>query len=113
MMNTSKIAYRDGLSSLSEDLADAQWENSQLDLRTDICCRASQFSDQPASDTALGSGRNHQEFGVSPITMYAKSKIIRDGLDLMHFTPGFTVASRMETNPLVWNLKVNEMMMDI
>jgi len=52
-------------------------------------------------------------FGVSPATMHAKCKVITEGLDLMPFDPDFTIASRLENNPIIWILKVNGMMMDI
>jgi hypothetical protein len=40
-------------------------------------------------------------FGVSAATLQTKSKTIRDGLEMMRFDPAFTLASRMESNPLV------------
>jgi hypothetical protein len=54
-----------------------------------------------------------QGFGVSPATMYSKSSAIWNGLDLMQLDPDFTIASRVDQNPLVWILKVNGQMTDI
>jgi hypothetical protein len=52
-------------------------------------------------------------FGVSPATMHAKNREIQNGLDLMPFDPDFTIASRIDDNPLVWMLEVNGFLMDI
>src|SRR5690606_37745292 len=41
-------------------------------------------------------------FGVSPATMHAKNREIQSGLDLMPLDPDFTIASRIDDNPLVW-----------
>lgn len=52
-------------------------------------------------------------FGVSPATMHAKNREIQNGLDLMPLDPDFTIASRVDDNPLVWMLEVNGFLMDI
>lgn len=54
-----------------------------------------------------------QGFGISPATMYAKSSDIWNGLDLMQLDPDFTIASRVDQNPLIWMLKVNGFLTDI
>lgn len=51
--------------------------------------------------------------GVSPATMHNKFREVKEYLDLMPFQPEFTVASRLNQNPLVWMLKVNGFLMDI
>jgi len=40
--------------------------------------------------------------GVSPATMMAKAKVIREGLDLIRMDPRWSVRSILEQNPLVW-----------
>jgi hypothetical protein len=40
--------------------------------------------------------------GVSPATLAAKTKVIRDELNLMRFTPAWTLPSKLGDNPLVW-----------
>ena len=40
--------------------------------------------------------------GVSPATLMAKAKIIREGLDLDRMDPRWSVRSVLERNPLVW-----------
>jgi len=52
-------------------------------------------------------------FGVSQSTMLAKSKIIRDELDLIQMDPDWCTPAMLENNPLVWMLKVNGFIIDI
>jgi hypothetical protein len=52
-------------------------------------------------------------FGVSQGTMLAKSKTIRDELDLIQMDPDWCLPALLEHNPLVWMLKVNGFIMDI
>lgn len=52
-------------------------------------------------------------FGISKATMQKKSKILREGLDLMQLDPKFTLPSRLANNPLVWMFEVDGMAMDI
>ncbi len=52
-------------------------------------------------------------FGVSTATMQSKSKIIREGLEMVPLDPDFTVESRLANNPLIWMVKVNGFMVDL
>ena len=52
-------------------------------------------------------------FGVSQGTMAAKSKIIRDELDLIQLDPDWCTPAMLKDNPLVWMLEVNGFIMDI
>ena len=52
-------------------------------------------------------------FGVSEATGSAKSKQIRDLLDMSRFEPDWMLPSRMEDNPLIWMLSVDGFIMDI
>ena len=52
-------------------------------------------------------------FGVSLATMQAKAKVIREGLDLMPFHPGWCLPGKRADNPLIWMLEVNGFLMDI
>jgi hypothetical protein len=55
-----------------------------------------------------------QWFGVSTATMHSKAKAIREGLDLMPLDPDFTLPSRLDNNPLVWMLQLqNGLIIDI
>jgi hypothetical protein len=46
--------------------------------------------------------------------MLSKSKVLREGLDLMPFDPTFTLPSRLDDNPLVWMVElINGFIIDI
>lgn len=67
----------------------------------------------PSQDPHLTAEQIAKGFGVSSATMYAKYRAISNGLDLMPFDPDFTIASRVDSNPLIWILKVNGLLVDI
>ena len=46
------------------------------------------------------------------MTMRAKAKTIREGLDPVAIHPGWCLPSRLEYNPLIWMLEVNGFLMD-
>ena len=71
------------------------------------------FLDDPSQMPHMKSPGIAKGFGVSMATMQAKTKVIREGLDLMPFHPDWTLPSRMDDNPLVWMLEVNGFLMDI
>jgi Domain of unknown function (DUF6398) len=52
-------------------------------------------------------------FGLSSSTMQAKSKQIRDLLDMYQMDPEWTLPSRTGSNPLIWMLQVNGLIMDV
>ncbi len=52
-------------------------------------------------------------FGLSSSTMQAKSKQIRDLLDMYQMDPDWTLPSRVDTNPLIWMLEINGIIMDV
>jgi hypothetical protein len=52
-------------------------------------------------------------FGVSMATMQAKSKIIRESLELMPLQPEFSLPNMVEENPLVWMAEVNGILVDL
>jgi hypothetical protein len=66
----------------------------------------SQTPHMTAAETAGG-------LGVSPATMNAKAKVIRQGLGLVPFDPDWCLPGNLESNPLVWMLEVNGFLMDI
>ncbi|MCK4283231.1 MAG: plasmid pRiA4b ORF-3 family protein, partial [Candidatus Brocadiae bacterium] len=45
--------------------------------------------------------------------MMAKSRIIRDELDLMQLDPDWCLPALLKDNPLVWMLEVNGFLIDI
>ena len=52
-------------------------------------------------------------FEVAQSTGQNKSKSIRDALNMDHFSPEWTLPSRLADNPMVWMLEVNGLLMDI
>ena len=52
-------------------------------------------------------------FGLSTSTMQAKSKQIRDLLDMYQFAPEWTLPSMVDQNPLIWMLEVNGLIIDV
>ena len=71
------------------------------------------FLQDPSQSPHMTSAQLAEGFGVSQQTMQAKSKIIRDELDLMPFDPDWCLPALLKDNPLVWMLKVNGFIMDI
>ena len=71
------------------------------------------FLDDPSQSPHMKTRDIAAGFGVSPATMQAKARILREGLDLIPLHPDWTLPSRLDRNPLVWMLKVNGFLMDI
>jgi len=51
-------------------------------------------------------------FSLSSSTMQAKSKQIRDLLDMYQMDPNWTLPSKVDDNPLVWMIQVNGLIID-
>lgn len=66
----------------------------------------SQFPYQSAGDLC-------KAFGVGQRTGGAKSKIVRDTLGLYQLHPDWCLPSLRDSNPLIWTLSVNELMVDV
>jgi hypothetical protein len=71
------------------------------------------FLQDPSQSPHMTSTQIAEGFGVSQGTMLAKSKTIRDALDIMQFDPYWCLPALLDQNPLVWMLKVNGFMIDI
>jgi hypothetical protein len=52
-------------------------------------------------------------FGVSPSTGSAKAKVVKAALGLFQLHPDWCLPSKLNSNPLVWMLSVNGLMVDI
>jgi len=70
------------------------------------------FLDDPSQTPHMRSAQIAEGFGVSVATMQARAKVIREGLDLIPFDPGWSLPSRMDDNLLVWMLEVNGFLVD-
>jgi len=51
-------------------------------------------------------------FGVPKSTGYAKSKVVRDALDMMQMDPNWYLPSRMDENVMAWTIMVNGFIVD-
>ena len=71
------------------------------------------FLFDPAQAPHCQSADIYAFFGVSASNTQAKSKDIRDLLDMGPMSLDWCLPSRMATNPLVWMLQVNGVVMDI
>jgi hypothetical protein len=52
-------------------------------------------------------------FGISPSSGATKSAVIRKMLKIHQFDPNWTLPSRLESNPMVWMIQVNGILMDV
>lgn len=71
------------------------------------------FLHDPNRSPYMTSAQVAEGFGISQGTMTAKSKIIRDKLDLMPLDPDWCLPELLADNPLVWMLEVNGFIMDV
>jgi hypothetical protein len=71
------------------------------------------FLDDKAQTPHLRLGDIDAHFGISSSTGATKLAAIRKMFKLHRFDPNWTLPSRLQDNPMVWMLGVNELMMDI
>lgn len=71
------------------------------------------FLYDPKLSPHITSAQVAEGFGVSMATMQAKSRIIRDELDVFPMDPAWCVPDRLEDNPLVWMFDVGGFITDI
>jgi hypothetical protein len=70
------------------------------------------FLQDPGQSPHMTSAQLAEAFGVSQGTMMAKSRTIRDELDLMQMDPDWCLPTLLKDNPLVWMLSVDGFLMD-
>jgi hypothetical protein len=61
----------------------------------------------------ISSADLYKKFGVGGSTGQGKSKVVRDLLGMDQLDPNWTLPSRLDSNPLVWMLSVNGMIVDV
>ena len=71
------------------------------------------FLHDPSQSPHMTSPEIAKGFGVSQGTMQSKSKMIRDGLELMPFDPDWCLEALLEDNPLAWMLEIDGLAVDI
>lgn len=67
----------------------------------------------PTMSPHITSREISDEFGVSQGTMTAKSKMVRNGLQLVPLDPDWCISVEPEDNPMVWMVDIGGLMMDI
>ena len=55
----------------------------------------------------------YEKFSIGKSTGQSKSKTVRDLLEMYQSDPNWTLPSRLDSNPMVWMLSVNGMIVDI
>lgn len=71
------------------------------------------FLHDPSQSPHMTSTQVADGFGVSQGTMMAKSKMVRDELEVMPMDPDWCLPGLLADNPLVWMLSVNGFIMDV
>ncbi len=71
------------------------------------------FLTDPNNSPHMRSEDIARRFGVSMATMQAKSKVVRDTLDLIPLQPEYSLPSMADDNPLVWMAEVNGLVVDL
>jgi len=71
------------------------------------------FLQNPRLSPYISSAQIAEGFGVSQATMAAKSRMIKDALDLIALDPDWCVSAMLELNPLVWMLEVDGFIIDV
>lgn len=71
------------------------------------------FLTDPGNEPYMAAEDIARGLGVSPATMYAKSRVVWDALGLTQLDPDYTIPELVDHNPLIWMLEVNGFLMDI
>ncbi|VAW49324.1 hypothetical protein MNBD_GAMMA04-1508 [hydrothermal vent metagenome] len=61
----------------------------------------------------IGASDLYKEFGVGQSTGQGKSKQVRDTLKMYQMDPNWSLSSRIDSNPMVWMLSVNGVVVDV
>ena len=70
------------------------------------------FLHDPGQSPHMTSAQVAEGFGVSQGTMMAKSRVIRDELELFPLDPDWCIPAMLVDNPLVWTVDVGGFLMD-
>ena len=71
------------------------------------------FLFDPSQDPHMKVADLYRAFGIGQSTGQAKSKLVRDLLNMGQLDPEWTLPSRVADNPMVWMLMVDGMVVDI
>jgi hypothetical protein len=70
------------------------------------------FLFDPSQEPHMKAPDLYKAFGVSAGSGLAKSKIVRDTLDMMQLDPDWCLPSKMDDNPLAWMVMVDGLIVD-
>ena len=86
----------------------ASWASSVV-----YCIGWVNFLTDPIFEPYVAAADIAKAFGISESTMLAKSRVLREGLSLTKFDPGWCTESMLDENPLVWMMEVDGVVLDI
>jgi hypothetical protein len=71
------------------------------------------FLFDPSQTPHMSASEIYQQFGVSQSTGSAKSKQVRDAMDMYPLDPKWCVPSNIDKNPLAWMVSINGLIVDV
>jgi len=71
------------------------------------------FLHDPSTSPYMTSAEIAEGFGLSQGTIAAKSRLIRDALDMVPLDPDWCTEAMLEDNPLVWMMEIDGFAVDI
>ena len=71
------------------------------------------FLFDPSQTPHMSASEIYQQFGVSQSTGSAKSKQVRDAMDMYQMDPKWCIPSNIDKNPLAWMVSINGLIMDV
>ena len=71
------------------------------------------FLFDPSQTPHMSAREIYKQFGVSQSTGSAKSKQVRDAMDMYQMDPKWSVPSRIDENPLAWMVSINGFIVDV
>jgi len=71
------------------------------------------FLHDPSTSPCMTSAEVAEGFGLSQGTIAAKSRLIRDALDMVPLDPDWCTEAMLEDNPLVWTLEIDGLAVDV
>lgn len=71
------------------------------------------FLGDPSQDPHMKTADLATAIGVSEATIMAKSRVIRERLNVSPMDPAWCLPSRMDDNPLAWMIEVNGLVVDV
>ncbi|MGA7952212.1 MAG: DUF6398 domain-containing protein [Gloeobacterales cyanobacterium] len=71
------------------------------------------FLFDPSQTPHMNASEIYKQFGVSQSTGSAKSKQVREAMDMYQMDPKWCVPSNIDKNPLAWMVSINGLIVDV